>query len=51
MAAREAVSDLVAALALVLSATLLCLVVYQGMTIDAAQEALMYLREHCIIRP
>ena len=43
--------DWVAVLALVLSAALLCLIVYQDMQVGAAGEALTYLREHCIIRP
>ena len=43
--------DWVAVLALVLSAALLCLIVYQDMQVGAAGEALTYLREHCQILP
>ena len=48
--ARSA-SDYVAVVALVLSAALLCLIVYQGETIAGANEAITYLREHCLLTP
>ncbi len=44
-------SDYVAIVALVLSAALLCLVVYQGEVMAGANEAIVYLREHCAIIP
>ena len=44
-------SDYVAVVALVLSAALLCLIVYQGETIAGANEAITYLREHCLLTP
>lgn len=36
---------------LILSAALLCLIVYQDIQVGAAGEALTYLREHCQILP
>lgn len=53
MTTTRPLSDYVAMVALVLSAALLCLVVYQDGQITAANEALGWVKEHCIlvIRP
>ena len=48
---KDRASDYVAMLALVLASALLCLVVYQDMTMKQALEAIVYLREHCRIIP
>jgi len=42
--------DWIAVVTLVLNAALLCLVVYQGVVTGQAAEAIVYLREHCIIK-